>query len=143
MGALRQHKVTVEELFKKYVPLIYKHYTTLSIQLRTFNFPDISTTSEFLEGLIGIRVQRPKDVYYVVVSPPPTIEEAARKASEINAKQLGFKASVYAPFAENPYYAVVFDERASKADANLLRTKALAAGLARDTYIWTRPSLRY
>jgi len=110
---------------------------------KSFSFPEISRTSEFLEGLVGIRVQRPKDVYYVIAGSHRTLEEASRQAATINNKKPSLPATVYAPFAENPYYAVVIGDRATKAAATELKSKAIDAGVARDTYLWTTPNLRY
>ena len=109
---------------------------------KNFTFPENSKTSEFFEGLLGIQTTHPKNIYYVIVSSPKTFDEASREVFALNAKFSEYKAEVYAPYADNPYYAVVIGEKLTKIQANILKRNAVMSGLAKDAYIWTDANLR-
>ena len=97
-----------------------------------------TTTQGFLEGLLGVR---PNNVYYVIAGSHKALDDAKRQAERINAKYRGeFSAEVYAPYAENPYYAVVIGANMTKSEAKSLQARAVKGGLPGDTYLWTFPT---
>jgi hypothetical protein len=114
-----------------------------ALPARTFTFPEPSTGSQFLEGLLGVPAKQPANIYYVISGSHLEAGEAWRQADAINARKSGFSAQVYAPYGGNPHYAVVIGAQLSKGEANTLRLRAQAAGLPHDTYVWTDPGLRH
>lgn len=85
-------------------------------------------------GLFGAT---PKNVWFVISGSHPTREAAEKHAAEIRGK--GFPAEVYAPYGNNPYYAVVIGSQMTLSEARQLRLKAIRSGLPKDTYLWTFP----
>jgi hypothetical protein len=66
-------------------------------------------------------------------APPPSV----KRANEI--RKRGFSADVYAPYAENKYYAVVIGAQLTLSQARQIRQDARLKGLPDDTYLWTFP----
>jgi hypothetical protein len=67
------------------------------------------------------------------------LEDASKQASEIGRKWPKYRGEVYAPYGNNPYYAVVIGANLTYEDAQALRRKAIQDGLPNDTYLWTFP----
>jgi hypothetical protein len=107
--------------------------------VKSFRIPKAEGSDAFFQGLLGVA---PRNIYYVVVGSHLKFEEAKKQAEQINAKFKRFNAEVYAPYADNPHYAVVIGANLSKGDANDLLAQAIQAGLPKDSYLWTFPSLR-
>jgi hypothetical protein len=108
-------------------------------ELKTFRIPKAEGANAFWRGLYGAA---PKNTYYVIAGSHRRYEDAARQKEEINAGLPQFKAEVYAPYGDNPYYGVVIGAELTKEQATALRSKAVQSGLSRDTYVWTFPSFR-
>lgn len=66
-------------------------------------------------------------------------EDAEKQAKQISEKWQGFEGEVYAPYGEDPYYAVVIGANLTYQEARQLRQRAIAAGFSKDTYLWTFP----
>lgn len=109
---------------------------------KEFTFPAESRSSQFLEGLLGIRGKQLGTVYYVIVGSHKSFADALEQANSINSKTQELKAEVYAPYGDNPFYAVVVGEPMKKPEAYLLKRKAIEIGLPRDTYLWTDKNAR-
>jgi len=107
--------------------------------IKTFTMPEQEGVSAFLQGLVGAR---PDNVYYVIAGSHLSYESAKSQADRINASRKDFAADVYAPYGDNPYYAVVIGANIKKSEAKSLRLQATQAGLPSDTYLWTFPSAR-
>ena len=101
---------------------------------KEFTAPRQSKGGTFLEGLLGTRQE---SLFYVITGSYKNYQEAKAKADAINDSSNNLKAQVYAPYGGNPYYAVVIGDPLPLAAAADLKNKAISAGLARDTYLWT------
>lgn len=110
-----------------------------SASVKSFAVPKAEGSDAFWQGLLGTP---PKNIYYVIVGSHLKYDDAQKQAVQINAKFKQFKAEVYAPYGVNVYYGVVIGADLTKSDASALRSRAIKAGLPKDTYLWTFPSLR-
>ncbi len=95
--------------------------------VRTFpmHVPE-SPEIKFLRAITGIERQR---TWYVVAAGFRRMEPALEQANEINRDSKGFKAVVYRPYGENPYFKVVIGSDLTFDEAIRLRDKAVAAGI--------------
>ena len=109
---------------------------------KEFTFPAESRSSQFLEGLLGIKGKQLDAVYYVIVGSHKSLADAIQQANAINSKTQELKADVYEPYGDNPFYAVVIGEPMKMPAAYLLKRKAIEIGLPKDTYLWTDRSAR-
>jgi hypothetical protein len=109
-----------------------------SHQLKKFTLPEQSPTGQFLQGLIGVA---PKNVWFVIVGSHLKVEDANSQADSINKAHGDFRAEVYAPYGDNPYYAVVIGAHLTQKEAKALRDKAVNEGLPKDSYYKTFPNL--
>jgi hypothetical protein len=107
-------------------------------ELKRFTLPVPSPTAQFLEGLVGIQ---PKNVWFVISGSYLSFDNAKESAKKINDSHPDFHADVYAPYQDNPNYAVVIGANLTQSQAKALKAKAISAGLARDTYYKTFPNL--
>jgi hypothetical protein len=102
--------------------------------VKHFTPPQETPSQQLKRGLFGTTQ---KNTWFVIAGSHLTEEEAKREAEQI--RQKGFSADVYAPYGDNQYYAVVIGAMLTLPEAQQLRTKAIEAGLRRDTYLWTFP----
>lgn len=107
-------------------------------ELKTFTLPVQSPAAQFLEGLIG---GTPKNVWFVIVGSHLRVEDAQAQVDSINEKYQDFKAEVYEPYGENPYYAVIIGTNLTQSEAKALRDKAVKEGFPKDSYYKTFPNL--
>jgi hypothetical protein len=103
-------------------------------EIKRFTLPPQSATSQFLEGLLG---RTPKNVWFVIVGSRLDLTEARKLAAEFNAKYRSYKADVYAPYADNPHYAIVIGAHLTQSEAKALRDRAVLDGFPRDSYYKT------
>ena len=106
--------------------------------VKQFSLPPQSVTSQFVEGLIGLA---PKNVWFVIVGSHLDRKQAERQAAAINATHDGYLAEVYAPYQQNPNYAVVIGANLTEQAARSLRDQAVRDGLPKDSYYKTFPGL--
>ncbi len=111
---------------------------SLSHNLKRFTLPKLSATTQFLEGLIGLT---PRHVWFVIVGSHQRLEDARVQADDINRRNRKFKAEVYAPYGDNPCYAVVIGANLTQREARSLRDKAVRQGFPKDSYYKTFPNL--
>jgi hypothetical protein len=109
-----------------------------SHDLKRFSLPVQSAKTQFLEGLIG---RTPQNVWFVIVGSHLRLEDAKVQADGINKKYRNFKAEVYEPYGENPYYAVVIGANLTQSEAKVLRDNAIKEGFPKDSYYKTFPNL--
>lgn len=107
------------------------------IPVKKFVLPPLPAYSEFFEGLIGVPVGTPKDVWFTIVASTPTRELAIAKALEIKKATPSFNVEVYEPYGRNPYWAVTIGSNLDRSSALRLKNQAKNAGLPQDTYVWT------
>jgi hypothetical protein len=109
-----------------------------SHDLKRFSLPVQNAKSQFLEGLIG---GIPQNVWFVIVGSHLQLNDAKAQADGINEKYRNFKAEVYEPYGDNPYYAVVIGANLTQLEAKALRDKAMKEGLPKDSYYKTFANL--
>jgi SPOR domain len=107
-------------------------------RVRRFTLPTDGKWDQFLEGFIG---RSPKNVWFVIVGSHLQLEDARKQAEKVNRTYPSFHAEVYAPYGDNPYYAVVIGPNLTQDEARALRDRAIQAGLPKDTYYKTFPNL--
>lgn len=110
--------------------------TTQKEEPETFSLPKETPFQQLWRGLTG---SSPMNVWFVIVGSHLKLEDAEREAQQIAEEKKGFKAKVYAPYGENPYYGVVIGDYLTYEQAEQLRQQAIAAGFPKDTYLWTFP----
>lgn len=110
--------------------------TTAKEKVRVFSPPQDTKLGEFWRGLTGAREER---LWYVIAGSHRKLADAEKQAKQIREKGQGLEADVYAPYGDNPFYAVVIGANLTNDEARRLRQKAVAAGLPKDTYLWTFP----
>jgi hypothetical protein len=95
--------------------------------VRTFPVPwPESPEIKFLRAITGIERQR---TWYVVAAGYRSVEHALERAKEINRDFKEFRAVVYRPYGENPFFKVVIGTDLAFDEAVRLRDKAVAAGI--------------
>ncbi len=104
--------------------------------LKVFSLPEESTWKQLLRGLTG---SKPKRVWFVVTGEFLALEEARQQAEKINKLEKDYIAEVYKPYGEDPYYRVVIGANLLLKSAQVLRRKAVAEGLPKETHLWTFP----
>jgi cell division protein FtsN len=107
--------------------------------LKHFTLPAPTATEQVYEGLTGAR---PKNVWFVIAGSFLSLDSARDYSRKINRGFPGFHADVYAPYRDNPSYAVVIGAQLTQQDAKTLRDKAMNAGL-QQTYYKTFSNLPY
>jgi hypothetical protein len=121
----------------------YAHKVSIPVRdsagVESFAVPKAEGADAFWQGFLGTP---PKNIYYVIVGSHLKYEDAKKQAEQINAKFKQFNAEVYAPYGETVYYPVVIGANLTKSDASALLSQAVQAGLPKDSYLWTFPSLR-
>jgi hypothetical protein len=105
--------------------------------IKQFTAPAPSGFEQFVEGLTGARR---KNVWFVIAGSFSSADRAKAYAREINRKFGGFHADTYAPYMDNPNYAVVIGANLTQPEAKALRNKAVGAGMPQ-TYYKTFPNL--
>jgi len=105
--------------------------------IKQYTLPKETALQQFNRGLFGTTS---KNIWFVIAGSHLTKEDAEQATQQI--RQRGFSADVYAPYGDNPYYAVVIGANLTLPEAQKLRVKAIEEGLRRDTYLWTFPELR-
>ncbi len=118
-----------------FIPSAYAQGTTKG-QVRTFSLPKENLGEQVVRGLTG---SRPKNVWFVIAGSHIKLGDAQRQAQQINQKWPNFTDEVYAPYGGNPYYAVVIGANLTYEEAQKLQQRVIAAGLPKDTYVWTFP----
>lgn len=137
---------TVQHLQHFFVPNAYADDSTAArlaqsmrlAQIKQFTLPPQNAGAQFLEGLFGTT---PKNVWFVIVGSHPNANDAKNQAYTINQRYRNYHAEVYAPYGENPYYAVVIGAHLMQSEAKALRDKAVRDGLPQDSYYKTFPHL--
>lgn len=92
-------------------------------------FPTPKSESDevtFLRAITGVERTR---VWYVVAGSERSSEEAQRQADSISAVLKQFKAEVYRPYGENPFFKVVIGAELPFEKAVQLRDKAIDEGI--------------
>jgi hypothetical protein len=105
-------------------------------EVKTYQGSVQSPVQQFFRGLTG---SIPKEVWFVIAGSYPTLEEARKEARTINEAEKGFAAEVYAGYGEKAGFDVVIGANLTYEGAQRLRQKAVAAGLPRETMVWTFP----
>ena len=103
-------------------------------QIKRFTLPAQNAGSQFLDGLLGIQ---PNNVWFVIVGSHLDVNDARKRAQGINQRVKSYQAAVYAPYADNPYYAVVIGAHLTQSEAKALRDKAVQDGFPKDSYYKT------
>ena len=127
---------------------IHSSYSTLSSahaqvpkkqsEIKKFSLPIQTSTEQFFDGFLGLT---PNKVWFVIVGSYLNVEDARNQADQINSRFRDYKAEVYAPYGENPYYAVVIGANLTQTEARTLRDKAIKAGFPKSSYYKTFPNL--
>jgi len=109
-------------------------------EIKTFSLPEETRAQQFWRGLTG---STPERVWFVIVGSHLKMEDAEEQAQQINQKNLGFTAEVYAPYGGNPYYGVIIGANLTYKEAEELRQQAISAGFPKDPpmapYLWSIP----
>lgn len=135
-GNLTQGKLTNQSSFSL-IPSAYAQDATTPLNIKKFTLPKQSPTEEFIQGLTGMS---PKNVWFVIVGSHLRIEDAKKQAESANSKFKDFKAEVYAPLGDNPYYTVVIGANLTQSEAKRLRDSAVQAGFPKDSYYKILPA---
>lgn len=116
--------------------LLESAYAQVSAQheVQQFSLPEETPIQQIRRGFFGVV---PRNVWFVIAGSHLKIEDAERQVQEFRKK--GFSAEVYAPYGDNPYYAVVIGALLTLSEAQQLQTKAINRGLPADTFLWTFP----
>jgi hypothetical protein len=109
-----------------------------SDDIKKFTLPPQSGASQFFDGLLGTT---PKNVWFVIAGSYLDLKNAKNQAEHFNTTFKAFRAQVYAPYGDNPYYAVVIGSHLTQHEARKLRDRAVAAGFPKDSYFKTFPAL--
>jgi hypothetical protein len=110
--------------------------TTSGITVKDFSSPKNNSANQFWSGFTGSNSQ---NIWFVIAGSHLKREDAERQAAAIN-HEGKFRAEVYAPYGQNPYYAVVIGANLTLNVAKDFRNKAIRAGLPKDTYLWALPT---
>lgn len=102
--------------------------------LKTFSMPKESAIRQFWRGLTGASS---KKVWFVVAGSHLKLDDAKKQAKDINDKKNDFKAEVYKPYGNDPHYRVVIGANLLISRAQLMRKRAIAEGLPKETHVWT------
>jgi hypothetical protein len=107
-------------------------------EVKTFSRPKETPIQQFYRGFTGTSPDR---VWFVIAGSHRQVEDAEKQVKQItqNDKWKEFKGEVYAPYGGNPYYAVVIGAHLTYTEAQQVLKRAVAAGLPKDTYLWTFP----
>ena len=98
--------------------------------------PEESSIQQFWRGLIG---SSPKKVWFVIIGSHKKLKDAQEQVEQIIEMPNDFTAEIYAPYGENPYYAVIIGANLTYKEAQQLRQAAIKTGLPKDAYLWTFP----
>jgi hypothetical protein len=120
------------------ITIVHAQTAANTDELKRFTLPAPTALDQFLQGLVGAA---PKNVWFVIAGSFMSPDNAKAYAKKINDSFPGYHAEVYAPYLDNPNYAVVIGANLTQADAKALRDKAVVSGLSRQTYYKTFPSL--
>ena len=101
---------------------------------KEFKLPEETPSQQVARGLWGAGQ---KNVWFVVAGSYIDKSNAEQHVLQLRCK--GYAADLYLPYGGNPYYAVVIGAQLTQRDAAQLRSRAVAAGLPADTYLWTFP----
>jgi len=121
-----------------FITVVHAQTTATADELNRFTLPEPTALDQFLQGLIGAS---PKNVWFVIAGSFTSLDNAKSYAKKINDAFPGYHAQVYAPYLDNPNYAVVIGANLTQTDAKALRDKAVAAGINKQTYYKTFPNL--
>lgn len=110
--------------------------TNSSDTLKRFTMPQETSAQQFYRGFFGAL---PKNVWFVIAGSHTSQEAAEKQIRQIHDNYRNFTAEVYAPYGNNPYYAVVIGAQLTIQDAKRLQQQAISAGFPKDTYLWTFP----
>lgn len=95
--------------------------------VKTFSVPHPEAPEiKFLRAVTGIER---KSTWYVVAAGYRRVQPALEQAEMMNKQFKEFKAVVYRPYGENPFFKVVLGEDLTFDQAIRLRDKAIAAGI--------------
>ena len=133
-ASLRQSVQSVASIFS--VPSVYAQTSRPQQKLKKFTLPKESATEEFFRGLTGARAAR---IWFIIVSRHASLGEAEKLANRINQGTQGLHAEVYEPYGGSQSYPVVIGAGLTRAEAERLRQKAIAAGYP-DANVWTPPA---
>ena len=103
-------------------------------QIKRFTLPPQGIGSQVLQGLLG---KQPGNVWFVIIGSHLDVNDAKKQAQAISHRFKDYHAEVYAPYGDNPYYAVVIGAHLTQDEAKALRDKAVRDGLPKDSYYKT------
>jgi hypothetical protein len=107
--------------------------------VKTFSPPQETNKEQFLRGLFGSTSPR---VWYVVVGPYSSLENAKRQADIMNQRysgfSAGFSADVYKSY-DTPYYVVVIGANLTLSEATNLKKRAEKFGVPKEIYLKRGP----
>ena len=130
-------KPPVQHSFLPLIATAHAQPLQLAGDIRRLTLPPQTATAQFFEGLVGVA---PKNIWFVIVGSHLDVNEARRQAAAINAAGR-YRATIYAPYRDNPYYAVAIGSHLTQAEARALRDQAVRDGLPRSSYFQTFPGL--
>lgn len=119
-----------------YISFVSEAYAQPTQQLtaKKFSYPAETTTQQIARGIFG---KLPDNIWFVIAGSHRAEESAKKQAEQL--RKRGFPADIYLPYEGNPFYAVVIGAQMTRSEAQALQQKAIAAGLPKDTYLWTFP----
>ena len=127
-----QEKVSME------FSIINKAYAQDTIKIKNealLKKPEISATSRFMRGLLGIKVRTTENKWFVIVGSHEKVEDANSQVKQL--KEKNYIAEVFQPYGLSKYYAVVIASNVSKEKAVQIKNQAIKDGLPPDTYLWS------
>ncbi|WDE13768.1 hypothetical protein [Thalassomonas haliotis] len=96
----------------------------------------VSGWSRFLRGFVGKKLQTSQqNSYFVIVGSHNTFKQAKAQAKSLAKKN--YQGKVYNPRGFIKPYAVAIASNVSKKEALQLKNKAIADGLAAESYLWS------
>lgn len=100
-----------------------------------FRKPDVSSSSRFIRGVFGKKIQTAANKWFVIVSSHKKYEDAKKQAENLKSKN--YIAKVYRPFGNSPNYSVAIAANVSLKEAEAVRALAIKNGLPTNTYLWS------
>ena len=127
-------KVTINKLVELIEIIPSAHAQDDQQDVKQFSLPKETAIQQISRGLFG---STPSNIWFVIAASHLKQDNAEKQAAEFRMK--GFSADVYAPYMDNPYYAVVIGAFLTRSEAQQIQLKAIKSGLPMDTYLWTFP----
>ncbi|OQX95523.1 hypothetical protein B6I21_05005 [candidate division KSB1 bacterium 4572_119] len=136
-----EHSVNKSEIgYNIFVSPVYAQTDTILVEqkkdVKTFSMPRQSVMQQLFQGVLG---RSSKKIWFVVAGQHLNYEKANEQAKKINERRSDFKAEVYKPYGEDPHYRVVIGANLLLRTAQIMKKKAIAEGLPKETHLWTFP----